>query len=100
MVILWTSVSVFNARSDTIAFYMKKYVTCMSGGVQKKQDCEPYRKELEAVSLPGLLILYYTLFSFLSYSNLPFLIQFKTVKDFVVKTARKLSVRKSISLAS
>ena len=97
MVVLWTSVSIHNARFNTTVSLMRKYINCMSGGIQKEQDCEPYRKELETVSLPGLRILYNTLSASLSYSNLPFLIQFKTVKEFVVKTVKKLNVRKSNS---
>ena len=63
----------------------------MSGGIREDLDCEPYRSDFEARSFPELLIVYFALFSILSYSNLPFLIQFKTVKLFIVKTARKLS---------
>ena len=100
MVLLWTSISVHEARANTTLFVIDKYVRCMSGGVQKEQDCESYRRELEALSLPGLTIIYYTLFSFLSYSNLPFLIQFKTVKLFVVKTARRLSTSRRLSSIS
>ena len=100
MAILWTSVSIHNARSDTTVSIVNKYAHCMSGGIQKEQDCESYKRELQAISLPKLTIIYYTLFSFLSYSILPFLIHFKTVKRFVIKTARRMSKKKPTDSAS
>ena len=97
MVLLWTSASIESARFDTTISSIRTYAQCMSGGIRKKLDCEPYKRDVEARSYPALLIVYFTLFSFLSYSNLPFLIQFKTVKHFVVNTARKFSYKRSTS---
>ena len=97
MVLLWTSISIDSARFDTTVSTIHKYARCMSGGIRKELDCESYKRDVEARTNPVLLTVYFTLFSFLSYSNLPFLIQFKTVKLFVVNTARKLSYKRSTS---
>lgn len=97
MVLLWTNFSITNARFSTTISIMRTYVQCMSGGIRGKLDCEPHRRDLEARAYPALSITFFMLFSILSYSNLPFLIQFKTVKLFVIKTARKLSYRRSTS---
>ena len=97
MVLLWTSVSIESARFDVTVSAIRTYARCMSGGIREGLDCEPYRRDVEARTNPVLLTVYFTLFSFLSYSNLPFLIQFKTLKIFVVNTARKLSYKRSTS---
>ena len=89
-----------NARLNNILTDIQNYVQCMSGGILIGRNCEPYRRALEANTMPGLFLIYFTLFQFLSYSNLPFLIQFKTVKVFVARTARKLSTRKSSSITA
>ena len=61
------------------------YSLCLSGGIRKGLDCESYRKEIEAQTDTGLAIscIFYV-FSFLSYRNLPFLVQFQTVKLFLL----------------
>ena len=97
MVLLWTSNSIDSARFDKTVSTVRRYAECMSGGIRKELNCEQYRKEIEARTYPPLLIAYFTLFSFLSYSNLPFLIKFKTIKLFVVNTARKLRSTSSAS---
>jgi len=97
MVLLWTSFSIESARFDTTFAMIGKYFQCLSGGIRKDQDCKPFRRDFEARTIPELVIVYFTLFSFLSYSNLPFIIQVKTVKHFVARTARRLSSKKSLS---
>ena len=100
MVLLWTSNSIDSARFDETVSTIRTYAECMSGGIRKGLDCEHYRKQIEARTYPPLLIAYFTLFSFLSYSNLPFLIKLKTIKLFVINTAKKLSYKRSTSSAS
>ena len=97
MVLLWTSASVEIARFDTTVSAIYAYIRCMSGGIRKGLDCEPYRRDVEARANPVLFSVYFALFSFLSYSNLPFLIQFQTFKLFVAKTAKRLSYKRSAS---
>ena len=90
LILQWTTFSLINARSDTLITTMRTYSLCLSGGIRKNLDCEPYRREMEAQIDTGLLTAYFTSFSFLSYSNLPFLVQFKTVQHFVISIARRL----------
>ena len=100
MVMLWTAVSIYDARfGDTLSIILT-YARCMSGGIRRELDCEPYRRSFEARTYPGLSFVYFTLFSVLSYSNLPFLLQYKTVKLFVVRTAKRLSFRMSANSAT
>ena len=100
MVMLWTAVSIHDARfGDTLSIILK-YARCMSGGIRGELDCEPYRRSFEARTYPQLSFVYFTLFSFLNFSNLPFLLQYKSVKLFVVRTAKKLSFKMSASSAS
>ena len=97
MVLQWTTFSIINARFDTTMTTIHNYSLCLSGGIRKGLDCESYRKEIEAQTDTGLLVAYFTLFSFLSYSNLPFLVQFQTIKLFFVSTARRLTIIRSSS---
>ena len=97
MVMLWTAVSVENARFDATVSAIHTYTKCMSGGIRKELDCEPYKRDVEAHTNPVLLTVYFALFSLLSYSNLPFLIQFQTFKLFVTKAAKRLSYKRSAS---
>ena len=95
MVLLWTNISIENARFSTISSLILTYAQCMSGGIRKELDCGSYRRDFEAESHPELITAFFTLFSFLSYSNLPFLIQFKTVTRFLSKSVRRMSRKKS-----
>ena len=99
MVLLWTSSSIGSARFDAVVSTIFTYARCQSGGIRKELDCEPYKRDVEALTYPTLQTIYFTLFSFLSYSNLPFLIQFQTFKLFVVKSARRISYKRSASSA-
>ena len=95
MVLLWTQFSLENARFSTISSLILTYVQCMSGGIRKELDCGSYRRDFEAESHPELITAFFILFSFLSYSNLPFLIQFTTVKHFLIEAVRRMSGKKS-----
>ena len=94
---LWTNFSIQNARSGATISIIQMYVQCMSGGSRKELDCEPYKQDFEARTYPQLVIIFFTLFSFLSYSNLLYLIQVTTAKHFVVRTARRLTHKASSS---
>ena len=91
LILQWTTFSLINARSDTINATIRTYSLCLSGGIRKDLDCEPYRREMEAQIDTRPLTAYFVFISFLSYSNLPFLVQFKTVLHFVVNTTRRLT---------
>ena len=95
MVLQWTTFSIVNARINITISAIRTYSVCLSGGIRRGLDCEPFRREIEAQTDTGLLLAYFALVSFLSYSNLPFLIQFQTVKLFVVNAARKLTLSRS-----
>jgi len=67
----------------------------MAGGSQRSHTCEPYRREFESLSHPGLECTYLILFAFLNFSSLPFVIQYKTVKRSVKEATRRLTLKKS-----
>lgn len=96
MVLQWTTFSLGIGRSKTRLPIIQRYALCMSGGLRQGLDCKQYRRDFEDhATPPALLIISYTLFSLLSYSNLPFLIQYRAVKHFVKRTAKRLSSRRS-----
>lgn len=80
MVVLWSSASLQFGKLDEIIFYTGSYVQCMAGGIRKDQDCKKFRDEFEALGYPGLLVAYLVLFAFLNFSNLTFVVQYRTVK--------------------
>ena len=67
----------------------------MSGGTSRSNTCEPYRREFESLSHPGLECFYLILFAFLNFVSLPFVIQYKTVKRSVKEATRRLTLKKS-----
>ena len=93
--LLWNNFSIQNARFDTTFSIIHTYVQCMSGGIRKGLDCEAYRREFEHRSFPQLVMTYFMLFSFLSYSNLLYLVRITTTKHFIVKTIRKLNYNRA-----
>jgi len=99
MVIVWTSSSIQNGRFDTTLSYMLDYINCMSGGMRKGLDCEGYRKRFLDRGIPGMQLTFLILYAFLTFSNLPFIIQFQSVKFFV---SRKMSIssKSSSSISS
>jgi len=98
MVVLWTSFSIENGRFDATLSYMFDYINCMSGGIRKGLDCEGYKKKFLDRGIPGLQLTYIILYTFLTYSNLPFIIQFQSVKVFVRKVS--INSRRSLSMSS
>ena len=70
----------------------------MSTGTNNS-DCEQFRRAFEKDSFPSLEALYIILSGFLTFSNLPFIIQFRTVKQSVRRATKRLSVKNSTSEA-
>jgi len=96
MVVLWTTFSIDNGRFDVTLSYMHDYINCMSGGRRKDLDCEEDRRKFIDRGVPSLQITYLILYSFLTFSNLPFIIQFQSVKVYV---SRKVSMTSNRSLS-
>ena len=65
----------------------------MAGGSRKNHDCDMERTSLEAQSNPMLEGVYFVFIAFDNLSNLPFVVQFQTVKEFVSKAVRKITNR-------
>lgn len=68
------------------------YVSCMSTGTNNP-NCERFRRQFEEDSYPSLEAIYVILSGFLNFSNLPFIVQFKTVKQSVRRATRRLSTK-------
>ena len=95
---LW---AVFCARHVTLDNFIKNlemYIRCMSTGT-KNPNCGRFRRQFEEDSYPGLEAIYITLVGFLNFSNLPFIVQFKTVKQSVRRATRRLSTKSLTSEA-
>ena len=62
-------------------------------------NCERFRRQFEEDSYPSLEAIYIVLAGFLNFSNLPFIVQFKTVKHSVRRATRRLSSKSQTSEA-
>ena len=86
-VVLWTSISVRSGRNDTFDYYLRSYADCMAGGNRRDHDCNSLRMDLEAESNPVIEVVTFLSSGFLNFVSLPFVIQYRTVKN-SVKTTR------------
>ena len=62
-------------------------------GVCNDLDCEHYRKEFEDLSNEGFLILQLILVAFLNVSNLPLIIEYRSIKEFIVSALSRSVVK-------
>ncbi|XP_065891009.1 uncharacterized protein [Dysidea avara] len=95
MIMVWTSFSIRDGSANSFRFYLEQYWRCMSGGTGRSDTCEPYRREFESLSHPGLECTYLILLAFLNLSSLPFVIQYKTIKRSVREATRRITLKKS-----
>jgi len=95
LVALWTTSSLDISNHENTSVHIGTYVQCLAGGVRDGLGCDVYRREFEALSYPGLLITYLILFAFLNISNLPLVIQYKTVKRVIVSKLSCLHLSES-----
>ena len=91
--ILWTSITHSTSNHDELAISIGTYFRCLANGVHEQLDCEQYRREFEDLSIPGLLVLYRILAAFLNVSNLPLIIEYKSVKNIVLSTLGRQTVK-------
>ena len=95
LVSLWTISTVKGVTADAYQDRLEIYARCMATG-SDNPDCEQYKKQLEDLSYPALDVIYLLLIAFLNFSNLPFVVQFKTFKHSVRRVTKRLS-SKSLS---
>ena len=100
LAVLWTSLTYDISKHDETAIKIGTYKQCLAGGFHDGLDCEKYRKEFEELSVHGLLILYLILVAFLNASNLPLIIEYKSLKDFIISTLHLNTLKESNGLPS
>ena len=95
LAILWTSLTYDISKHDETAIKVGTYIRCSANGIHDQLDCERYRREVEKLSIRGLQVLYLFLLSFLNISNLPLIIEYKSVKDAILSTLGRDTVRET-----
>ena len=95
MITAWTSFSIRDGTANSFQFYLEQYWRCMAGGASRSHTCEKFRNEFESLTHPGLECTYLILFTFLNFSSLPFVIQYKTVKRSVKEATKRLNLKKN-----
>ena len=95
MITVWTSFSIRDGTASSFEYHLGQYWRCMAGGASRSHTCEKFRNEFEGLTHPGLECFYLILFTFLNFSSLPFVIQYKTVKRSVKEATRRLTLKKN-----
>ena len=93
LAVLWTSLTYDISKHDETAIKIGTYVRCSANGVHDHLDCEQYREEIEDLSIQELQVVYLILLTFLSISNLPLIIEYRTVKEIVISTLGRDTVK-------
>ena len=86
LAVLWTSLTYDISKHDETAVEIGTYFRCSANGVHDLLPCEPYREEFEGLTIRELQVLYLVLVTFLNLSNLPLIIEYKSVKDMIIST--------------
>ena len=86
LAVLWTSLTYDISKHDETAIEIGTYFRCSINGVHDRLDCEQYREEFEEITIQELQVLYLVLLAFLNLSNLPLIIEYKSVKDMIIST--------------
>ena len=81
MSILWIRSTLETSNFSSQAILLVEYIQCMSGGVRRGLDCGEFRKKFETDSYPELMLTHLLLYTFLNFSNLPFVIEYQTTKQ-------------------
>ena len=90
-VLIWGAFSIRDGRDDIFDYHLRNYVDCMAGGIRKDHDCRELRLDLEAETYPVVEVIYLTIFAFLNFSSLSFVIQFETVRHTLRQATQKFS---------
>ena len=86
LAVLWTSLTYDISKHDETGIKLGTYFRCSINGVHDLLDCEQYREEFEEITIQELSVLYLILVAFLNLSNLPLIIEYKSVKDMIIST--------------
>ena len=95
LAVLWTSLTYDISKHDETAIKIGTYVRCSANGVHDQLDCEQYREEIEDLSIQELQVVYLVLVAFLNLSNMPLIIEYKTVKKTILSTLGRDTVRET-----
>ena len=97
--VLWTIITYNISKTGEYSIQIGSYFRCSANGIHDLLDCEQYREEFEALTIQELHVLYLILIAFLNLSNLPLIIEYKSVKDKIKSTLGHNAV-KEIELPS
>ena len=84
LAVLWTTLTYDISKTSESSIQTGNYVRCSINGVHDLLDCEQYREEFEEITIQELQVLYLVLFMFSNLSNLPLIIEYKSVKEKII----------------
>ena len=91
--LLWITLTYYITKYDETVIAMDTYMHCVAGGVHDDLDCEYYRKEFEDISDEGLWVAHLIIVAFLNVSNLPLIIEYRSIKEFIVSALSHSAVK-------
>ena len=96
-VALWTTISYYISKADKLESVVRSYFSCSINGVHMhdERDCEKHRREFEGRSIRWLHVLFLLLGAFLNISNLPLIIEYKKVKDMILSTLGRNTIKET-----
>ena len=90
LAVLWTTLTYDISKVGESSIQIFSYFRCSINGVHDLLDCEQYREEFEEITIEELQVLYLVLVAFLNLSNLPLIIEYKSVKDKITSTINSI----------
>ena len=95
LAVLWTSITYDISKGIEVFIKIGIYLRCSANGIHDGLDCDPHREKVEELAIQWLQVLYLILVSFLSISNLPLIIEYKSMKVIILSTLGRDTVRET-----
>ena len=93
--VLWSTATYDISKHDEIALQIGTYIRCLANGIHDGVDCEQYRNNFEEITIDPLIVLYFALSAFLNISNLPLIIEYKSMKQAILSTLGLVTVKEA-----
>ena len=95
LAVLWATLTYDISKSGERGVKIGSYFRCSANGIHDLLDCSQFREEFEALTIQELQVLYLILIAFLNLSNLPLIIEYKSVKDKIKSTLGRDTVKET-----
>ena len=84
--VLWTNITYELSKYDETVIQIGSYIQCSANGIHDGLDCQQYRNNFEGISIKPLIVMYLVIGAFLNFSNLPLIIEYRSMKKVILST--------------